>query len=885
MFKTIFKTGIINFKILILLFFILTSLTGVSQSIDLNAGNDLNLTCLDEAQLNAHVINWRKKQSWEHGIKSVCSADKNTLFAVGGEWDQGMILKSIDGGHSWVELSAPPAYNFINKVFFLNSDTGFIVGGRMENLIMKTLDGGFSWSPYFFGYYNALNSVCFANDSVGFAVGPDVFMKTTDCGTNWLQLTMPHHHFSDISFMDSLTGFAVGYGMYLTDEAGKMMKTSDGGETWNEVNLNFNFKLTSVTTAGNTVYVTSSHGMVLVSHNKFDTWEIMQTGTLADLNHIAFRDSKHGIAVGSKGTILTTENGGVNWRKEYTDYNSPQYAQPEYTDGEGSFTDIVFIDDSIGLAAGVPLGDGTLDSGSFVLQIPLPENLSFQWLPTDYLSDPHIPDPLVSAMQTTDYTVSVSGSDQLIASDQLTVNIREPYVWAGQDTILASSKPYELLGVAEIGCWQTTNREIFGKFDQVQFFNVDTGIAIHQGDLIKTTDGGSTFRTLATHHHLMFSHFHFLNNNTGFAAGAAGLVMKTNDGGETWTDISVETDEHFEGIFFTDSLSGYCCGNDGTIVKTIDGGSSWSTIIIPEAETLNEIYFVSPNRGFVVGNIFNHKYAFTTDGGSSWVKSEYVLQSDIYTDIFFVDDSVGYILGAEQGPLIIQKTTDGGITWEKRLFVRYDIQSTTYSTLFFTDRYNGYIGDYYGEIIRTWDGGKTWYITEKIPAWIYDLYFINANEGYMGAGVLRHFHAPSDITFKWTPEENMSNADSSHTFVVPTQPTTYNFTVSREGGCAVSDDIFINLEDYGVDVKSNNKALYLIYPNPVSDKLYISSKKEFQPGYIVKIYNATGAVLFEDVKRSGNDREYSIKSKFEPGLYFIAVTDSDGTYMQKVIVQ
>ena len=67
--------------------------------------------------------------------------------------------------------------------------------------------------------------------------------------------------------------------------------------------------------------------------------------------------------------------------------------------------------------------------------------------------------------------------------------------------------------------------------------------------------------------------------------------------------------------------------------------------------------------------------------------------------------------------------------------------------------------------------------------------------------------------------------------------------------------------------------------------IYISSKKEFQPGYIVKIYNATGAVLFEDVKRSGNDREYSIKSKFEPGLYFIAVTDSDGTYMQKVIVQ
>lgn len=885
MYTTILKKAIGHIKITIPLIFILNTLSGVSQSIGINAGYDLNLTCLDEAQLNARIINWRKKQSWEHGIKSVCFADKNTLFAVGGEWDQGMILKSIDGGHFWVELSAPPAYNFINKVFFLNSDTGFIVGGRIENLIMKTLDGGYSWSPYFFGYYNALNSVCFANDRVGFAVGPDVFMKTTDCGANWLQLTMPHHHFSDITFMDSLTGFAVGYGMYLTDESGKMMKTTDGGLTWSEVNLNFNFKLTSVTTSGNTIYVTSSHGMVLVSHNKFDTWEIMQTGTLADLNHIAFRDAKHGIVVGSKGTILTTENGGINWTKEYADYNSPQYAQPEYTDGEGSFTDIVFIDDSIGMAAGVPLGDGTLDSGSFVLQIPLPENLSFQWLPTDYLTNPHIPNPLVSAVQTTEYSVSVSGSDQLIASDQLTVNIRNPYVWAGQDTILASSKPYEMFGIAETGCWQTKNREIFGKFDQVQFFTPDTGIAIYQGDLVKTTDAGNTFVNLATHHHLMFTSFHFLDHRRGFAAGAAGLIMKTTDAGLSWTDISIETDEHFESIYFVDTLTGYCCGTDGTIVKTSDGGTSWSTYILPESETLSKIYFVSPERGFVVGNIFNHSYAFTTNGGLSWEKSEYVLNSYIYNDICFVDDSVGFILGTMLGPLIVQSTTDGGRTWQKKLFVRYDIGSTTYKTIFFTDRYNGYIGDYAGEIIRTWDGGKTWYITEKMPAWIYDLYFINANDGYMGAGVLRHFHASSDITFEWAPAQSVSDPTSSHTYANPSEPTTYQFIASKQGNCALADEVKVSPYGYGVETFYECSVPYLVYPNPAKDILIISSAKGNKPAFRVSLFTARGDLALEDANLSTADRKYQLEPKFSPGLYFVEITDAEGTFRYKIIVQ
>jgi len=876
-------TKIIEHKTVLILFFLILTLSGYTQTIQVKAGNDLNLTCLDEAQLHARVINWHGRQYWHYGIKSICFADKNTLFAVGGEWDQGLILKSSDGGHNWTEQTKPPAYNFVNKIFFINHDTGFIVGGRMENLIMKTTNGGISWIPYYFGYYSALNSVYFANDSVGFAVGSNLFMKTTNCGATWEKVTMPPFYYADIFFTDKFNGFAVGNGLQLTDESAKMVRTNDGGVTWNEVNLDFNYKLTSINAVNNTVYVTTLHGMVLISHDYFKTWEIVNTGSICNLNSIAFRDSKHGITVGSKGAILTTDNGGYKWKQEFSDYISKNDGPTDYTNGEGTFSDVVFIDDSIGLAAGIP--QSNLDSSTFVEQTPLPKHLFYQWTPSDFLSSTSIPDPLVSPNQSIEYIVSVTDSADCFATDTLRINVRIPFVWAGQDSTLLTTQPYELAGIAEVGRWQTVNMENYGQFNQVKFFSKDTGYAITNGNLVKTVDGGKTFQNLCKHHHLPLSCFHFLNEKTGFVAGTTGMVLKTFDGGDSWIKIPVPTEKAFESIFFVDSLVGFCSGWDGTIVKTTDGGLTWSIYTLPDAEDLLKIYFVDKQHGFVVGHIWDHKYAFTTDGGNSWQKSEYAPYCNFYTDIFFVDDSVGYILGSIKGPLIIQKTTDGGKTWEERKFIWINDVLTTYSTIFFTDRYNGYVGDQYGEIIRTWDGGKTFYVIEKMQTYINDLCFLNPNEGFMASSALRNFHAPPDINYKWIPEKKLSDPESIHTYVVPDEPTLYNFIVSRENSCAVYDDVYIGLQGYGIDLERENSCPYTVNPNPVTDILYITSGKSPGIKYSVKIYAANGMIMLEDAEKYENMKVYPINPTFNPGLYYVVIADKEGMYTKKIIIK
>ena len=46
---------------------------------------------------------------------------------------------------------------------------------------------------------------------------------------------------------------------------------------------------------------------------KIPGFEVINSGSMAVLNSISFSDEMHGIAVGSKGSILKTDDGGVSW--------------------------------------------------------------------------------------------------------------------------------------------------------------------------------------------------------------------------------------------------------------------------------------------------------------------------------------------------------------------------------------------------------------------------------------------------------------------------------------------------------------------------------------------------------------------------------------------
>ena len=122
---------------------------------------------------------------------SVHFVNDNTGYAVGNKWVSqeqryyGDIYKTTDGGISWIlKKSILLSANYIgqfNSVFFIDADTGYIVGNGRN--IIKTVNGGEDWTEQPLGNLYYLNNVFFADDNTGYAVGDyGMIFKTTNGG-------------------------------------------------------------------------------------------------------------------------------------------------------------------------------------------------------------------------------------------------------------------------------------------------------------------------------------------------------------------------------------------------------------------------------------------------------------------------------------------------------------------------------------------------------------------------------------------------------------------------------------------------------------------------------------------------------------------------------
>lgn len=105
-------------------------------------------------------------------------------------------------------------------------------------------------------------------------------------------------------------GFAVGTG-------GKVIKTIDGGTSWQDMNLNINTNFDGVCYATDPVvsetdnYVVGEQGTVLRTINDGATWTTETLGTVSNLHGVSFSDNTNGFVVGDNGTIF--HYNGTNW--------------------------------------------------------------------------------------------------------------------------------------------------------------------------------------------------------------------------------------------------------------------------------------------------------------------------------------------------------------------------------------------------------------------------------------------------------------------------------------------------------------------------------------------------------------------------------------------
>ena len=170
--------------------------------------------------------------------------DAKTGWAVGGGSVYRVIFKTTNGGITWTEQDVPSG-NALMDVFFIDATTGWAVG--MDGTILNTTNGGNDWVSQNSGRTDWLECVYFKDVNVGFVGGSEGILQTTNSGATWIFKDAGSGWIDDITFVDSLNGFAVGaVGSILSkgiDGSGnidisgggtKTWKTTDGGIIWTE---------------------------------------------------------------------------------------------------------------------------------------------------------------------------------------------------------------------------------------------------------------------------------------------------------------------------------------------------------------------------------------------------------------------------------------------------------------------------------------------------------------------------------------------------------------------------------------------------------------------------------------------------------------------------
>lgn len=510
-------------------------------------------------------------------LYAVYFADQLNGWAAGAN---GKILKTVDGGVIWSSKTIINV-NEIKGIFFHDTQNGWAVGnkiasGKKRGVLLKTTNGGNTWSVLETTNASALNAIQFSSTTVGWAVGSsyvedpnppeDIILKTQDGGTTWT----PYYskatvELYSISFVDDLHGWAVGDGNVTR---GTVIYTQDGGVNW----------------------VTQT-----------------QPEPTNALWSIHFKDLNMGWAVGERGVLIQTQNGGQLWTSNDSqverNINSIKFSSPDVIWAVGNAGIIIRSEDNG--AVWKEVSTGTYIWNIYGIDF-ITQNIGW------------VVGPNKKIMKSTD---------------------------GGATWSLQASSGSETL------------HEIFFVNDQKGWTVGEWGLILH------TSDGGTNWVEQTSGTRNFLQSLYFLNDQVGWICGGpittdSSIILQTIDGGTTWTKQTCPGNATLHDIFFVDNQIGWAVGENGTITTTIDGGTTWACIPNGRIEDFYTVHFVSPEIGWICGS----SILKTSDGGANWTEQMMFSANDKVREVYFMDENVGWaVIEGIEGALY--KTTNGGANW------------------------------------------------------------------------------------------------------------------------------------------------------------------------------------------------------------------------------
>jgi len=497
-----------------------------------------------------------------------------------------------------------------------------------------------------------------------------------------------------------------------------------------------------------------------------------------DLDDVYFADEMNGWAVGEKGTIIYTSDGGVSWTH-----------QESNTDVR--LRSVCFTDNQTGWITG---GETHPIPGEYIILHT--DNGGDNWIRQDYDS--------TGCMRNIYFTDTEHG--WIVGDDNYTLHTSDGGEnWNVQDCGSGYSNQWEVFFIDTLNGWITSDEglkrtfdggenwtiKIPGDFESVFFLDEDEGWAStfvygymsSSGILIHTNDGFDTWDTLYQHNDAgiltpgftstgYYSMFfmdsingwtlHYSCYSGGWVPGCSYRLLETHDGGTTWNNTGLPFHTGLDALYFTPQGSGYIAGNHGVILKNSGWWDPW--IMGSEGNNMGfySIHFQGLLSGWAAGAQYFSVWSggtrsailHTNDGGFNWEEQISPLSGPIRS-IRFSDAYKGWAVGNSGDTACIIYTSNAGEEWSIQNsdtgYFLQDVFVLDESNIWAVGGSSNGNENTEGKVLRTSDGGSIW-IEQPCDSCLYlnSVHFSDLDRGWAVGNAI---YSSRDGGQTWTEQQ------------------------------------------------------------------------------------------------------------------------------------
>jgi photosystem II stability/assembly factor-like uncharacterized protein len=585
-------------------------------------------------------------------------ATGKVLIAVG---ERGTILRSEDAGRRWQAVSLA-ASDFDLRAVIHHASSGAWIAAGTRGTILRSLDGGKTWNSLPNELNLTLATLFIEPDSGALLIGGEsgLIGRSTDAGASWLM--------TRVKMQEPVTPVTaihlLGNELVATSALGRFLISTDRGESWQLLSMGGNAYFTDA------VLEPKSHALLLASHTgdlfrrgrPDDSWEkieLLIDGQKRFISAIRYdANTESLLAVGHHGLAARSTDGGRQWHKIATGFNSSMESLAQF--GDGRF---------------VGFGEGgyivtSADSGKSWRRVSPELSLGLREVVALPGSDVVVASgELGGILRSADSGQTWTSIDVTYPNMNTPPNLRSLMIEPSGKALIAAGAPGTIIRSEDGGTqWRIAHWTPLEKEEAFPWILSDPrqqslAVIEARGSNYWSQDAGRTWQLskLSTDREL-WQGMVAANKSTLLAAGQRGVAARSTDGGRSWRLVETGADEDLFGSY-ADERSGamFLLGGKGTLLRSTDAGQKWRRIPSGTERSLRRMLHDPKSNTLVAFGEYG-SLVRSVDDGESWHPVGSNTEVELRKGLTEPDSGALIIIG-QQG--LILRSVDAGKTWQR----------------------------------------------------------------------------------------------------------------------------------------------------------------------------------------------------------------------------